>query len=36
MENVKGILLGNAKQYVIEIYKQFEKAGYYLLVKKRL
>lgn len=28
-ENVKGILLGNAKQYVIEIYKQFEKAGYY-------
>lgn len=29
-ENVKGILLGNAKKYVIEIYKQFEEAGYYL------
>ena len=28
-ENVKGILLGNAKKYVREIYKQFDKAGYY-------
>lgn len=28
-ENVKGLLLGNAKKYVIEIYKQFESAGYY-------
>lgn len=28
-ENVKGLLLGEAKSYVIEIYKQFEKAGYY-------
>jgi DNA (cytosine-5)-methyltransferase 1 len=28
-ENVKGLLLGNAKQYVREIYKQFEEAGYY-------
>lgn len=28
-ENVKGILLGNAKSYVIEIYKAFDKAGYY-------
>jgi DNA (cytosine-5)-methyltransferase 1 len=28
-ENVKGLLLGNAKSYVIEIYKAFEEAGYY-------
>jgi len=28
-ENVKGLLLGEAKSYVIEIYKQFDKAGYY-------
>jgi DNA (cytosine-5)-methyltransferase 1 len=28
-ENVKGLLLGNAKSYVIEIYKSFDKAGYY-------
>lgn len=28
-ENVKGLLLGNAKQYVIKIYNEFEKAGYY-------
>ena len=28
-ENVKGLLLGNAKQYVIKIYKEFDKAGYY-------
>ena len=28
-ENVKGLLLGSAKQYVIEIYKQFDEAGYY-------
>jgi len=27
-ENVKGLLLGNAKQYVIEIYKAFDEAGY--------
>lgn len=27
-ENVKGLLLGEAKSYVIEIYKQFEAAGY--------
>lgn len=27
-ENVKGLLLGDAKSYVIEIYKNFEKAGY--------
>jgi DNA (cytosine-5)-methyltransferase 1 len=27
-ENVKGLLLGNAKSYVIEIYKAFDKAGY--------
>jgi DNA (cytosine-5)-methyltransferase 1 len=27
-ENVKGLLLGNAKSYVIEIYKAFERAGY--------
>lgn len=29
-ENVKGILLGNAKKYVVEICKEFEKAGYYI------
>lgn len=28
-ENVKGLLLGNAKEYVREIYKQFDEAGYY-------
>lgn len=28
-ENVKGLLLGNAKKYVYEIYDRFEKAGYY-------
>ena len=28
-ENVKGILLGNAVKYVQEIYKEFDKAGYY-------
>jgi DNA (cytosine-5)-methyltransferase 1 len=28
-ENVKGLLLGEAKKYVIEIYKAFENAGYY-------
>lgn len=28
-ENVKGLLLGDAKQYVIKIYEEFEKAGYY-------
>jgi len=27
-ENVKGLLLGNAKAYVINIYKAFDKAGY--------
>lgn len=29
-ENVKGLLQGNAKQYVIEIYRQLEEAGYYV------
>jgi len=28
-ENVKGLLLGEAKQYVIKIYEAFDKAGYY-------
>ena len=28
-ENVKGILLGNAKAYVRQIYKDFDDAGYY-------
>jgi len=28
-ENVKGLLLGNAKSYVIRIYKAFDDAGYY-------
>lgn len=27
-ENVKGLLLGDAKSYVIQIYKDFDKAGY--------
>jgi DNA (cytosine-5)-methyltransferase 1 len=27
-ENVKGLLLGDAKKYVIEIYKAFDEAGY--------
>ena len=27
-ENVKGLLLGEAKQYVIQIYRQLEEAGY--------
>lgn len=27
-ENVKGLLLGNAKSYVIQIYKAFDEAGY--------
>ena len=29
-ENVKGILMGDAKKYCAEIYKAFDKAGYYL------
>ena len=29
-ENVKGLLMGAAKEYVREIYKAFDKAGYYL------
>jgi|SaaInlV_120m_DNA_3_1039746.scaffolds.fasta_scaffold04177_9 DNA (cytosine-5)-methyltransferase 1 len=28
-ENVKGLLLGNAKEYVKKIYQQFDEAGYY-------
>ena len=28
-ENVKGILLGNAKKYVRRIYEELDKAGYY-------
>ena len=28
-ENVKGLLMGEAKKYVVEIYKAFEQAGYY-------
>lgn len=28
-ENVKGLLLGNAKEYVRNIYREFDKAGYY-------
>ena len=28
-ENVKGLLIGKAKEYVKEIYKQFNEAGYY-------
>jgi DNA (cytosine-5)-methyltransferase 1 len=28
-ENVKGLLLGNAKQYVRKIYEEFDEAGYY-------
>lgn len=29
-ENVKGLLLGDAKEYVLKIYESFENAGYYL------
>ena len=28
-ENVKGLLLGNAKEYVRKIYREFDNAGYY-------
>jgi len=28
-ENVKGLLMGNAKDYVVKIYKAFDEAGYY-------
>lgn len=28
-ENVKGLLLGNAKEYVRRIYREFDQAGYY-------
>ena len=28
-ENVKGLLMGNAKKYVGKIYSEFDKAGYY-------
>jgi len=28
-ENVEGLMLGKAKKYVIKIYEEFEKAGYY-------
>ena len=28
-ENVKGLLLGEAKQYVRQIYREFDLAGYY-------
>jgi DNA (cytosine-5)-methyltransferase 1 len=29
-ENVKGLLIGEAKEYVIKIYKEFDLAGYYI------
>ena len=29
-ENVKGLLMGNAKEYVKKIYLEFDKAGYYI------
>lgn len=29
IENVKGLLMGDAKEYVIKIYEELEKAGYY-------
>jgi DNA (cytosine-5)-methyltransferase 1 len=29
-ENVKGLLLGNAKEYVRRIYREFDNAGYYV------
>lgn len=29
-ENVKGLLLGNAKEYVLKIYEAFDEAGYYV------
>jgi DNA (cytosine-5)-methyltransferase 1 len=31
-ENVKGLLLGNAKEYVRQIYKEFQKSGYKLRI----
>lgn len=30
VENVKGLLIGKAQQYVIDIYRAFDKAGYHL------
>ena len=32
-ENVKGLLAGNAKQYLYKILKEFDKAGYYISYK---
>ncbi|MEY4571414.1 MAG: Flavobacterium phage vB FspS tooticki6, partial [Bacteroidota bacterium] len=29
-ENVKGLLMGNAKKYVVKIYEEFDNAGYYV------
>lgn len=29
-ENVKGLMMGNAKKYVRKIYEEFDKAGYYV------
>jgi len=29
-ENVKGMLIGEAKSYVLKVYEEFEKAGYYV------
>lgn len=31
IENVKGLLMGEAKKYVIKIYQELDKAGYYTL-----
>lgn len=31
IENVKGLLMGEAKKYVIKIYEELDKAGYYAL-----
>lgn len=35
-ENVKGMLLGEAKQYVREVYTQFQEAGYQLRIRPYL
>lgn len=35
-ENVKGMLLGEAKKYVVKVYEEFKKAGYELRIKPYL
>jgi DNA (cytosine-5)-methyltransferase 1 len=35
-ENVKGMLLGSAKEYVIKVYQEFKRAGYQLRIRPYL